>query len=449
MLPTASLCLALTAPPCLAAAEAGGAEPTPSRIAVNARLPLAQLEARLRTELAAVVDQRVQTRSRSLDLGALGKVGAVVRYRVDVSGLELDALPSGRLRVRVPVTVWAEPDNERLGKLGARSRGCGRSEFRVDLRLAPRVAEGQLRFDHEGVAVDRRGYRCVMGPNAAGKVLTLGQAKDVDVAAQITAEIRRAAGGRLGKAAAGLDALLGFDRRIEALSRRPVLFGGALALGIDFERFALTAARAEAEQLVIDGVLEGWPRLGFGAELVGSEVARQGAAPEHGFALPLVLLFPTDASLLPLAHDGGRWPVGDFRLRAVPGRADLAVLQRRAADGADNVIWLSGGGFRPSREPLHFGQPMTGVLDEILAWLDDPTLWRDVPGVPALRAEVGAFRGVVERLQGDTSLPLDERGELIFSRLRLDLVSVWVTDEAIWADAVLRGDAELALSLVW
>jgi hypothetical protein len=71
-----------------------------------------------------------------------------------------------------------------------------------------------------------------------------------------------------------------------------------------------------------------------------------------------------------------------------------------------------------------------------------------VQGVERLRAEVAAFRDLVERFQDDTTLPIPGRGELSFSDLGLDLHRLWVTNEAIQADVTLVGKAELTVNLM-
>ena len=52
---------------------------------------------------------------------------------------------------------------------------------------------------------------------------------------------------------------------------------------------------------------------------------------------------------------------------------------------------------------------------------------------------------LVSFVEGDTELALGGADRLRFRDLRVDLIRAWVTPEAIWADIVLRGDANLEI----
>jgi hypothetical protein len=91
---------------------------------------------------------------------------------------------------------------------------------------------------------------------------------------------------------------------------------------------------------------------------------------------------------------------------------------------------------------------MRDVLRQMLEWLADEELWVDVDGISELRGEIAAFERLLEQFQQETQLPLDERGSLRFHSLRVDLQSLWVTNEAILGDVVLNGEADLDLKVL-
>jgi hypothetical protein len=211
----------------------------------------------------------------------------------------------------------------------------------------------------------------------------------------------------------------------------------------------LRGVEVDRDNYTLIGKLEGLPRLRFGDDWTDAADPPTAADVRDGFRLPARLMFPTDKRLLPdasLVKASGC--LGAFRLQPVTGRDDLAVLQRCDVSDTRNVIWLSGDRTAPPDTANAFERPMSNFLDEILAWLDEPELWRGVAGIEQLRSEVAVFRQLVERFQADTTLPIQDRGSLSFRNLGIDLHRLWVTEEAILADVSLVGNATLQLDLM-
>ena len=419
-----------------------------SQITITGKVATAGIEEKLRRSLATLVPSTWRKTQRKLDLGVLGSVGAVIHYQPKASRLRFSADAKGGLRIDVPISVRPEPNSSGLASLGVKTEGCGERDFVLSVRFTPKISGNSLTFSQKAPAANSGDYRCVIGPNTAGKIFTLGKVRSVDVASQIRAEIESRAKVLFTGAADQINGLLADDGKLGQMARLPVEFGSGIRLGIAFEGFRPLRLRGDGKQLQLDGVLSGRPWLDFGQKPAEAADPADVPAAGQGFHLPAVLLFPTATALLPTVESQqvSASKEGTFSLRPVPGRDDLVVLQRSGKDGRENVIWLSSVIGGSGQKQLRFEQPMTGVLDQILAWLNEPELWRDVPGVVELKIEVAAFRRLVEQFQQETSLPLDDRGMLHFSRLSLDLISVRVSKEAIWADVVLRGQARLDIA---
>lgn len=422
--------------------------PPLSRISVTGQVKKATVEASLRERFSEAVPNEWQQTRRELDLKVLGSIGATIRYRTSADQLSFSADGKGNLGLKIPIAVDVQPDSSGLAKLGVRTEGCGRTNFALHISFVAHVVDDELTISRQKLWASSGDFACVIGPNLAGKVFTLGTAPEVDVAAQIRSAIKSEAGPLFADAQGRLNRVLVAGSRLAELARQPVVFGSGVRLGIVFHRLVPTRLYADSRWLKLDGVVEGRPWLDFGPDSGRSPVVSTAGDPGQGFHLPALLLFPTSPAPAPaeMAEAVATKRPQGFSLRPVPGRNDLVILQRTQNDTTEDVIWLSGGAPPAVPKTRYFEQPLTGVLDQILQWLNHPELWQGVAGVETLKSEVAAFRRLVEHFQEENRLPLgDNRGEMHFSQLSLDLVSVRVGPEAIWAEVVLRGQAGLEI----
>lgn len=449
--------------PAIAAATQNGRSADPaSQLNLTARLSVAGMQQILRQEAMALVSPaslaagspkdfkcRASGKSVVCRPRRKGGVGADVTARVKPESLRLIARPDGRLDVRLPIDVTVTPVKPGITDWGVDNTGCGRTTFRVTMPFKPTFSDaGRLQFAAGKVTADNARFQCLIYTNVLGAIFG-GRHEEVDVAQLIRQVMvslgKQALAGRIQQ----INARLPTEQALQALLHRPAAFGSLISLGIDHPRVQLRGVRVEGEDYMLIGSLEGYPRLRFGEDWAAATDPPVSEDAIDGFRVPARLLFPTDRRLLPdatLARASSC--LGAFRLQPVAGREDLAVLQRCNVDDNRNVIWLSGDDEPPPDSAIRFERPMSNVLGEIVAWLEEPDLWRGVQGVERLRREVAEFRQLVERFQADTTLPIQDRGDLSFSDLGLDLHRLWVTNEAIQADVTLVGKAELTVDLM-
>ncbi|MDJ0739979.1 MAG: hypothetical protein QNJ91_09695 [Gammaproteobacteria bacterium] len=461
--------------------------PAVSRIDFTAVVPLAAVQRHMRNAtIAAVRRSPPQPLSESQ-----GDVKVTVTPTVDAAGLDVDGLRNGSLRVTLPVRFRVDASITGIAQHLVNKVGCRRLTFRVSAVLAPRISQaGSLDYVVGSVDNDNKGYPCRIESNAladVGKGIgeTFGSGFGIlrkpdyskavreDISARIQRGLRDTARRMLSARLGDIATLLPDANAVGRLLQRPAMFGRAISLGIDAPRLRVTGVStvgcdaatigrafafgvdaprprgtgvpAVACDYRVSGTLDGRPRLVFGDTWeVRGDSADIPAAVAPGFRLPARLMFPTDSALLPDASPQVvSGCVGGFRLRRVPARADLAVLQRCEASDLGNVIWLSGADSPPAGRVHTFERSMANVLQDVVDWLADPALWAGVDGAAALHREVAAMHRRLLAFQQDTRLPVDDRGAIHFSALSIDLRRVWVTDEAILADVVLNGNARL------
>lgn len=432
----------------------------PSQVGIAVNLPVAVIQQRVRD---LVVGSKQLQRREVEELGE-GGVGARVATVPDAGSLRVSIDAGGALKIGIRINTSIEMISPWEKRAFVEKIGCEPVSYTLSLTFQPLVTEGRVAYGAGAVDArpDSKGYQCEIGTNAAGDLFTNGgrlftegripRGPRRDVAAAIAAGMARQ-GQALTKA--NLERLNGYlPDHAELLQylRQPVRFGAAIGLGIERPRLEITGVSVDGDDYRLLGRLEGWPRLLFGPD---TTLADDGPPPGEsadtdGFRLSATLLLPTDHKLVkePSLGRPSGW-LGAFRLQPVQGRPDLAVLQHRAADRTRNLLLLSGGqhGQRPDTR-LVFERPMRDVLQQMLEWLADEALWADVDGISELRGEIAAFGRLLEQFQQETQLPLDERGSLRFHSLRVDLQSLWVTNDAILGDVVLNGKADIDLKVL-
>lgn len=449
------------------AAVAGKALPTPaavplplSQVEVTATLSIAGIQQLLR---AAAADSGI--RPHKISKRKKAGVGVDLSAAPRLKELTVEADRNGTLTLAVPIDVTVTPVRPGKTVHAVDVSGCRPTTFTISLPLVPNIAkDGRLTFRLGRVTTDNRGYKCRMTTNAVGDlgsaVETRGvlgvigdvvtwkgipKAADVDVAQLIRAGIVEIGTALAAARIDQINGLLPGEAQLRRLIEQPAVFGDAVTLGIDRPALRVLSVAAEGDAYRLMAALQGRPRLLFVDEWTADASAAGDVTAADGFRLPATLLFPTDTDLLPdpMSNAASGW-LGAFRLRPVPAKTDLAVLQRRDPDGVKNVVWLSGGqhDWADDRRRV-FDQPMSNVLQRVVCWLSDPELWRDVDGVSELKGEVLAFKRLLERFEEETRIPLGARGSLHFHDLRVDLRSLLVTDEAILADVILHGRARL------
>lgn len=434
-----------------------------SQLKLQARLSIAGMQEILRKEAIASVDTDPVIDRPRREAG----VGADVRSQVRPESLELIAQSNGRLDVQIPIDITVTPIMPGLTDVGVDYEGCKPTTFNVTMRLVPRFSDdGSLQFAAGRVTADNDDYPCRIYTNVAGDAYGAfkdpigtiggifggkGVKKLADV--NVTQLIRKVMVSRGRAALAGrikqVNARLPTEPALQGLLRQPAAFSSVISLGIDYPRIRMRSVQVDGDDYTLIGSLEGYPRLQFGKEWTNAADLPSAGGVSDGFRLPARLLLPTDRDLLPDANlIKASVCLGSFRLQPVAARTDLAVLQRCDASQTRNVIWLSGDSAPPPGSAHPFERPMSNFLSDAVAWLDDPKLWCGVDGIERLRAQVKAFKRVVDGFQADTTLPIQGRGSLSFSDLRIDLHRLWVTGEGILADVTLVGEAELTLDLM-
>ena len=460
-LPGAALVCGVLTPP-LAAQMADDASAVVSRVDLTATLSIKAVERSLIAALSAALKADPLRAQQVKEHGVTVTVTPTVR----ASRLKLRGTSSGQLTISVPVGVVVDTQREPLPQLVVHPDGCAPTTFTVSATYSPAFSPaGVLSYRRGPVGNDNQDYRCSIVSNDAvdtgrniGEVFASGfgigrkpdfrKAVDVDVSSRIQAKLRAAARVAFDQRVAELTALFPDRELVGALLSRPAAFGSVISLGIDHPQVRIKSATAKGDAYTLIGSVEGLPRLRFGDDWVeaGDLPPQEGGG--KGFRLPARLLLPTDSNLLPDANlIKASACLGSFRLQPVAARTDLAVLQRCDVGETRNVIWLSGDSAPPPGSAHPFERPMSNFLTDAVAWLEDPKLWGGVDGIERLRAQVRAFKRVVDGFQADTTLPIQDRGRLSFSRLRIDLHRLWVTGEAILADVTLVGQAELVLDL--
>jgi hypothetical protein len=357
---------------------------------------------------------------------------------VHAKRLGLSATPDGTLRVSVPIGISVKVDKSFLtATVGV--KGCEDETFTVSAEFDPKIeSTGGLGFTLGDVGVKPSGYVCGL--------YWIWELEDV--AAKIKRRLTMLGETAFKTRLREFNALLPKQAELLGMLKEPAEFGGAVTLGIDAPRLQIKRLSSKGDIYRVSGVVEGRPRLLFGDDWTVRKSVSDETVAGKGFRLPARLLFPTDTALLPDASlDKASGCLGSFRLHPVPERRDLAVLQRCGSDAGANVIWLSGANEQPPRKVRRFNRSMSNVLDEVVAWLDDPSLWRGVAGIAALRQEVAAFRKLLALFQAETTIPVDTRGKIRFFDLNMDLIGFWVDSEAMLADVMLTGQAQLDLKL--
>jgi hypothetical protein len=412
-----------------------GSSATLSQIEFNATLSINAIRTKLR-QSAAEAFRKSPTKPVSVERDG---VRVTVTPKVLANNLGLSSSSNGTLVVSVPIRIAVKIEKKGLAHLVG-VKGCGDTTFNVSASLDPRItATSGLRFTLGDVKLDNAAYNCSLH--------VIVKVDDVDT--RIRKKLKELGGTAFKTRLHEFNSLLPEEAGLLGMLRKPAEFGGAVTLGIDASRLRIKRVASKGDAYRISGVVEGRPRLLFGDDnWVAQKANPDEVATNAGFRLPARLLFPTDPMLLPdaSAHKASGC-LGSFRLHPVPRRRDLAVLQRCGPNVGSNVIWLSGANEAPPPEVRVFNRSMTNVLNEIITWLDDPSLWSGVEGISRLRHEVNAFGKLLDAFQEETTIPVDTRGSLHFFDLNMDLTGVWVNGEAIIADVMLTGKARLNIVL--
>lgn len=437
-------------------------EVSPSRIRISASLSLQALQQKLRNAVAAALKgQTIRAKTYGTKQVSVTITPTVLSDQLTVRGIA-----DGRLKVGIPIRVGVGAVISGITNLAVYADGCRDTTFTVSAMLAPSISPtGELSYRIQSVANDNTGYRCRIvstpGADAAsdvkeffdsglglGRKPKYGKAVHRDVSTELQAGLRERANALFSDRITDFNRMMPDADVLYAMLKNPAVFGTAITLGIDAPSLRVTGVSASGDDYRVNGVLEGFPRLVFGDVWEESQQRQVTDSDKPGFHLPARILFPTDRRLRPDASvEPPSGCVGGFRLSRVPGRQDMAALQRCDTEAQENVIWLSGRRDVPLSDVFEFDRALTNVLDDIVAWLGDASLWRGVDGVEALRHEVELMQQRLDGFQWETELPIDTRGVIRFDQLSLDLRRVWVTDEAILADVVLNGQARLDLKL--
>jgi len=412
-----------------------GRSATLSQIEFNATLSINAIRTKLRQSAAAAF-RKSPPKPVS---GERDGVRVTVTPKVLANGLDLSGSSNGTLVVSVPISIALKIEKKGLAhSVGV--KGCDDTTFNVSATFDPQITSTSgLRFTLGDVELDNAAYNCSLH--------VIVKVDDVDT--RIREKLKELGRTAFETTLDEFNSLLPKDAELLGMLRKPAGFGGAVMLGIDAPRLRIKHVAFKGDVYRISGVVEGRPRLLFGDDgWVAQKANPDELAANAGFRLPARLLFPTDPMLLPdsSAHKASGC-LGSFRLHPVPGRRDLAVLQRCGPNVGSNVIWLSGANEAPPPEVRVFNRSMTKVLNEIVTWLDDQSLWSGVEGIPRLRREVNAFRRLLDVFQEETAIPVDTRGSVHFFDLNMDLIGVWVNDEAIIANVMLTGKARLNIAL--
>ncbi len=446
---------------CAAAEPLASTELALSQIDFRATLSLGTLQEKLRRATAQAIGKSPPPAKTYGPKTVRVKVTpSVVPNRLKVTGRA-----NGAIRISVPIRVRVDTAVTGGAELAVYADGCKATTFTLSADFVPSVTpEGTLSYRLGSVSNNNRRYRCSIVSNSAadagkhigeffasgfglGRRPEYSKVADVDVSARIQAGLKAFGRDALRARADEFNALLPDEDDLRALLREPAMFGNALTLGIHAPKLRITQVAAKGDQYRVTGVLEGRPRLVFGDTWVKAPALPEQPA-DAGFHLPARLLFPTDPRLLP--DPSSRQVsgcVGGFKLSSVPGSRDLAVLQRCEAGVNGNVVWLSGAREPPTGKVHVYDRSMSNVLDEIVDWLGDPSLWKGVEGAAKLHQQMRLLRRRLDLFQAGTEIPVDTRGRLHFDSLSVDLDRVWVSEEAILADVILNGRARLDIRL--
>ena len=430
-----------------------------SRIDVVAHLARSDMETRLRELIADWTAGDPKSVVERSSLKGFGEVVSTVTYRPRSEDVRLTAdAQKNTVTVSLPIDINSRHRIDGTAGAVIESRGCGRGRFILKARYKMRIEQSRFEVSEQRVWMSDGGYDCVIGARGAARLITDGirllkrdAVTEVNVTDKLRSAVKEKARDLTARASDQLAAWLMDHEHMRQLAARPVVFGGAIALGLDFTGFTPIRVGIDTDDFVLEGELRGQPRIHFGSDWPQIDSPLSDATSSNSevkdFSLSLKALFPRDSALLPaVAYDQpGRHPNSLFRIRAIPGRDDLVVLQHKSKSDVENLIWLSGTGTMPEREPVVFQRPMRDVFRELVCWLNREDLWRDVSGINRLRQRVREVRSALSKFEQETRLPLDQRGELVFSELSVDLRRAWVTEQAIWADIVLRGKARLEI----
>lgn len=412
-----------------------------SRIETLVTVSLDDLTAKIREWVVGNGGGRSHSERRRTDLGLAGAIVSTVTItpRVDALSLRTDQRKK-RLTVTVPLIVSSR--HQKSGVLASvflAVNGCGTSrQFDLQAVFGFATRNGKPLLTRERVAVRNHGHKCSID-------LGLIRGKNVSETIRVGAEAK--AKGLLKGVATSVTRLLTKDVDLSSVTACPVVFDNVMSLGLDNARFEPLDVEVGRQHLGVKGLVHGWPRLQF-VNSCGAwkktAVPRAVSVPSESPRLGVLALFPRDRALLPADQRRER---DGFWVNRVPGHDDMAVIEYTRGGATEHLLWVSGRSRQPPGEAIVLDEPMTGVLDRIVAWLDARTAPEARAEFARLRSQVSVFRDMLLRFQADTELTLGNGANLMFSDLGISLTRAWVTPRAIFAEIVLTGQAQIRYRL--